>query len=187
MGFPDQVTPQQMRTVLGHFATGLTVVTALDSSGPVGFTCQSFTSLSLEPPLISINPTKGSSSWPKIRQVGHFAVNILPTGAEQLALSFSRRGIDRFEGIEWRPSAAENPHLTGALAWVDCELEAEHDAGDHTIAIARVRQLSASDTVQQPLLFFRGDFAALHNEPAVSPLRQRSEVLGDSRASALSA
>lgn len=74
MTLSHDITPQRMRTVLGHFATGLTVVTAHDSTGPVGFTCQSFTSLSLEPPLISINPTKGSSTWPKIRQLGSFAV-----------------------------------------------------------------------------------------------------------------
>lgn len=187
MGFPEDVTPQQMRTVLGHFATGLTVVTALGSDGPVGFTCQSFTSLSLEPPLISINPTKGSSSWPKIRDIGQFAVNILPAGAEELALSFSRRGIDRFNGVEWQHSPNRNPHLAGALAWVDCELEAEHDAGDHTIAIARVKQLKAAETAHRPLLFFRGGFAGLHHAPGGATSIQRNEAAEGLRPRVLSA
>nr|WP_179389072.1 flavin reductase family protein [Psychromicrobium silvestre] len=155
-----------MRTVLGHFATGLTVVTAHDSTGPVGFTCQSFTSLSLEPPLISINPTKGSSTWPKIRQLGSFAVNILPAGSEQLALDFSRKGIDRFDRVDWEISAAGHPHLGGALAWVDCELEAEHEAGDHSIAIARVHRLEAAEAGGHPLLFFKGGFLPLAAELA---------------------
>ncbi|WP_394940889.1 flavin reductase family protein [Psychromicrobium sp. YIM B11713] len=189
MVFSQDITPQKMRAVLGHFATGLTVVTSAGEEGPMGFTCQSFTSLSLEPPLISINPTKGSSTWPKIREIGRFAVNILPAGTEELALSFSKKGVDRFADVPWRASAAGNPHLNAALAWVDCELEAEHEAGDHTIAIGRVRHLEAAEAGHSPLLFFRGSFAALLLDSGIAPLaaRQRHEPAKDSERNVLSA
>lgn len=168
MTSPHDVTPNSMRAVLGHFATGLTVVTAAGPDGPVGFTCQSFSSLSLEPALISINPTKTSLTWPRIREIGRFAVNILPLGSERIATQFSQPGIERFDRIDWSRSEHGNPHLAAALAWVDCELETEYDGGDHSIALGRVRGLRSSGEVE-PLLFFRGRFAALH-QPALEVL-----------------
>ncbi|WP_041685570.1 flavin reductase family protein [Renibacterium salmoninarum] len=161
MTVPHEITPSSMRAVLGHFATGLTVITAAGPDGPIGFTCQSFTSLSLEPALISINPTKSSATWPQIREIGQFAVNILPAGSEELATQFSRKGIKRFDRIEWAASEHGNPHLAAALAWVDCELVTEYDGGDHSIALGKVKSLRSSGRIIEPLLFFRGQFAAL--------------------------
>lgn len=161
MTLPFDISPESMRAVLGHFATGITIVTASGDAGPVGFTCQSFTSLSLEPALVSINPSRDSSSWPLVRAAGRFAVNILPAGAQDLAVQFGKKGLDRFDGVSWRASPHGNPHLAAALAWVDCELHSEYDGGDHSIAVGRVQALSTAGPAIDPLLFFRGRFAAL--------------------------
>ncbi|MBQ1442601.1 MAG: flavin reductase family protein [Renibacterium sp.] len=161
MTSPYDISPSSMRAVLGHFATGLAVITAAGPDGPIGFTCQSLTSLSLDPALVSFNPSRNSASWPAIRSVGRFAVNILPAGAEALALRFSRKGVDRFHGVEWRLSAQGSPHLQAAAAWVDCELHTEYDGGDHTIAVGRVNGLATAESGTDPLLFVHGKFAAL--------------------------
>ncbi len=146
------------RDAMSRFCTGVVVVTGMDGEQPVGFTAQSFTSLSLDPPLVSVSPAKSSSSWPRIRPAGRFCINIL--GADQRALSdaFARSGGDKFAGVRWAPGATGAPVLEGVLAHVDCLLEAEHDAGDHSIVVGRVQALAAEDLARSPLLFFRGSY-----------------------------
>lgn len=139
MNTPHEVTPQRMREILGHFCSGLTVITAETVNGPAGFTCQSFTSLSLEPPLISFNPARTSSTWPVLRDVGRFCVNILPAEHQALSNKFARSGTEKFEGVEYHTSPLGNPILDKALAWIDCELHEEYDGGDHTIVVGAVR------------------------------------------------
>lgn len=153
----SDVTPQRLRHVLGHFATGLTVITAATENGLAGFTCQSFASLSLDPALVSFSPSRTSSTWPVLREAGRFTVNVLPAGHQHLASQFARSGTDKFAGVTHSPSPLGNPVLSQALAWVDCEFHREYDGGDHTIVVASVRALSAR-TDAEPLLFFRGDY-----------------------------
>ena len=153
-------SPRRIRTVLGHFATGLTVITAATENGPAGFTCQSFASLSLEPALVTFSPARTSSTWPLLRQAGRFTVNILPADLQHLAAQFARSGADKFAGVDHSPSPLGNPVLDGALAWVDCELHQEYDGGDHTIVVAAVHALSARSDVD-PLLFFKGDYVSV--------------------------
>lgn len=153
----SDVTPQRLRHVLGHFATGLTVITAATENGLAGFTCQSFASLSLDPALVSFSPSRTSSTWPVLREAGRFTVNVLPAGHQHLASQFARSGTDKFAGVTHSPSPLGNPVLAQALAWVDCEFHREYDGGDHTIVVASVRALSAR-TDAEPLLFFRGDY-----------------------------
>jgi flavin reductase (DIM6/NTAB) family NADH-FMN oxidoreductase RutF len=147
-----------MREVLGHFASGIVVVTAAPADGPAGFTCQSFTSLSLEPPLVSFAPARTSTTWPRIRPVGAFCVNVLAVDQEQFSVGFARSGVDKFVGIGWRPAPSGSPVLPGVSAWIDCSFWAEHDGGDHTIAIGLVRDLGA-DADRPPLLYYRGRYA----------------------------
>jgi flavin reductase (DIM6/NTAB) family NADH-FMN oxidoreductase RutF len=151
------VTPQQMRAVLGTFCSGVVVVTAM-SRAPLGFTCQSFASLSLEPPLVSFAPARTSTTWPRIRELGRFCVNVLAHDQRELSERFARRGIDRFAGLSWRRSPLGSPILAGVSAWIDCELAAEHDGGDHTIVLGGVRSLAA-DPQRHPLIFYRGRYA----------------------------
>jgi 3-hydroxy-9,10-secoandrosta-1,3,5(10)-triene-9,17-dione monooxygenase reductase component len=151
------VSPAVMREVLGHFVSGVVVITATGADGPLGFTCQSFASLSLDPPLVSFAPARTSRTWPRIRAVGAFCVNVLAADHQQLSASFARSGTDKFAGVAWRPGPSGAPLLEGVSAWVDCTLWAEHDGGDHTIAVGRVLDLGA-DPDRLPLLYYRGRY-----------------------------
>ncbi|HKC29901.1 MAG TPA: flavin reductase family protein, partial [Jatrophihabitans sp.] len=106
------VTPERMREVLGTFATGVVVVTAMGDE-PLGLTCQSFVSLSLDPPLVSFNPARTSTTWPKIRPVGRFCVNVLAHDQHELSELFARSGADRFADVPWTPSPLGAPVLGG--------------------------------------------------------------------------
>jgi len=147
------------RTVLGNFASGVTVITALDGRAPVGFTCQAFTSLSLDPPMISFAVARDSGTRPRIRAAGRFCVNVLAFDQHGLCRRFAARGADRFQGVDWWRSPGGSPVLDGVLAWIDCAVEAEYPAGDHTIVLGNVRELACQRTAA-PLVFHRGEFAS---------------------------
>lgn len=155
-----EVTPQRMREILGHFCTGLTIITATTENGPVGFTCQSFSSLSLEPALVAFNPARSSSTWPTIRATGRFCINILPEEHRELSGKFARSGTDKFSGVTHTTSPLGNPILDSALAWIDCELHEEYDGGDHTIVIGKVKAMNARGEAE-PLLFFKGSYVGI--------------------------
>ena len=146
----------RFREVLGHFATGITIVTAMEDEGPVGFTCQSFTSLSLDPALIALAPARTSTSWPKIAAAGAFCVNILSSDQEALCRTFAASGADKFAGVGWSTAATGAPVLDGALAFIDCHLEQIHDAGDHELVIGRVLDMGVGEGT--PLLYYRSGF-----------------------------
>ena len=156
------VDPNTMRDVLGHFASGVTVVTAQGEQGPIGFTCQSFSSLSLDPPLVVIAPARTSRTWPQLRALGRFCVNVLAEDQTELSVAFARSGADKFAGVPWRPSRLGQPVLEDVVAWIDCELWAEYDGGDHTLVAARVLDLGA-DPGRRPLLFHRGAYGLLES------------------------
>jgi 3-hydroxy-9,10-secoandrosta-1,3,5(10)-triene-9,17-dione monooxygenase reductase component len=162
---PRIVDPQMMREVLGHFASGVTVVTAVTEDDPVGFTCQSFSSLSLEPPLVAFAPARTSRTWARLREIGQFCVNVLAEGQDDLSQRFARSGPDKFDGAQWTLSPHGNPVLDGVVAWIDGELWAEYDGGDHTIAVARVLDLGAHPD-RHPLLYHRGSYGLLHRSEA---------------------
>jgi flavin reductase (DIM6/NTAB) family NADH-FMN oxidoreductase RutF len=146
-----------MREVLGTFATGVVIVTALGAD-PLGFTCQSFVSQSLDPPLISFSAARTSTTWPQIREVGRFCVNVLAHDQHELSELFARPGADRFAEVGWTPSRLGAPVLAGVSAWIDCELAAEYDAGDHTIVLGSVRAMHA-DPNRYPLIYYRSQYA----------------------------
>lgn len=157
---PATVDPAQMRHVLGHFASGIVVITATTPDGPAGFTCQSFSSLSLDPPLVSFSPARSSTTWPRIRTAGRFCVNVLAEGHRDTSTSFARSGADKYAGVAWSPAPSGAPRLDGVVAWIDCTLEDEFPGGDHTIVVGRVRALDA-DTTRSPLVFHRGAYDLL--------------------------
>lgn len=167
---PD-LAPRRLRDIFGTFASGLTVITGSAPEGPAGFTCQSFASLSLEPALVTFSPARTSTTWPVLRRAGSFAINILPAEHQHLAGQFARSGADKFAGVSYRSSPLGNPVLDDALAWLDCELHAEHDGGDHTIVVAAVRHLDARVDAE-PLLFFKGRYAG------IAPAERLLEVTG---------
>jgi 3-hydroxy-9,10-secoandrosta-1,3,5(10)-triene-9,17-dione monooxygenase reductase component len=156
------VDPERFREVLGHFASGVTIVTAATEAGPVGFTCQAFTSLSLEPPMVALAPGKQSTSWPRIAAAGAFCVNILAADQAELCRAFAVPGsvrADKFAGVAWRPAPSGAPLLDGVHAWVDCRLLAVHEAGDHELVLGRVVDLGVGGG--EPLVFHRGRLGRL--------------------------
>jgi flavin reductase (DIM6/NTAB) family NADH-FMN oxidoreductase RutF len=152
----EPITGDHLRHVLGHLPTGVTVVTANAVDGPAGMAANSVTSVSLDPPLILLCPAKSSSTWPRIRDARRFCVNVMAGHHEDVTRRFAQRGVDRFAGvpISDRPTG---PALEDAVAWIECELRDEHDAGDHTIAVADVVGIEAADA-RTPLVFFRGRY-----------------------------
>ncbi|MFD3530192.1 flavin reductase family protein [Streptomyces sp. NPDC058664] len=153
------VDPADFRRVLGHFASGVTIVTALDTEGPTGFACQSFASLSLDPPLVAFMVARTSTTWPRIAAAGTFCVNVLGAGQGGLCRTFAVSGADKFAGVEWTPSPATgSPRLPGAPAWIDCAITTVHTGGDHLIVVGRVESLGATEDGGEPLLFHRGRF-----------------------------
>src|ERR1700722_8501915 len=144
----------RFREVLGHFATGITIVTATDEGEPVGFSCQSFAALSLDPPMVILAPAKSSTSWPRIARAGSFCVNILGEHQEAVCRAFAVSGGDKFDGVDWRPGLTGAPVIDNSLAVVECELGDIFDGGDHEIVIGRVVSLEVGEG--GPLLFYRG-------------------------------
>lgn len=154
------IDPQLFRDVLGNYASGVVIVTALDDGVPVGLTAQSFMSLSMDPPLVLFCPQRTSTSWPRIEKAKHFAANILAEGQDELGLKFARSGIDKFEGVDWTPGPSGAPLLEDVLAHVDCTIEAVHEGGDHLIVVGRVLHLAAQKDLK-PLVYFRSAFRVL--------------------------
>lgn len=152
------MSPARMREVLGHFVSGIVVITAMGEDGPLGFTCQSFASLSLEPPLVSFAAARTSRTWPRIREVGAFCVNVLAEEHQHYSMQFARSGVDKFAGVTWRPAPSGAPVLDGVIAWIDCTLWREYDGGDHTIVVGHVQDLDA-EPGRLPLLYYRGRYA----------------------------
>lgn len=152
----------EFRRVLGSFASGVVVVTAAATdgeTGPAGFACQSFSSLSLDPPLVAFMVGRTSTSWPRIARAGAFCVNVLAAHQGELCRGFAVSGADKFAGVAYDAAPASGaPRLAGALAWIDCTIHAVHTGGDHLIVVGRVDALGASDEDRAPLLFHKGQF-----------------------------
>lgn len=158
MSTAGRIEEHHFRNVLGHFATGVSVVTAIAEGEPVGLTVQSFCSLSLDPPLITLCPGKSSSSWPRVERSGQLCVNLLSESQELLARQFARSGADKYAGVSWTESpVTRSPIIDGGLAWIDCSVEHVYPGGDHLIVVCAVHDLSAR-TDLRPLIFFKSGF-----------------------------
>lgn len=155
----QDVAPADFRSVLGHFCSGVTIVTAASGGELAGLTCQSFFSLSLDPPLVAFSPSRISRSYPLIRQAGAFCINVLSEQQQDLCAAFARTG-DRWRDVDWTPGPTGSPVLPEVLAWIDCRVEAEYETGDHFLTIGRVVALEAREA-GRPLLYFKGAFADL--------------------------
>lgn len=146
------------RRVLGHYPTGVCIVTAVEEGGaPAGMAVGSFTSVSLDPPLVAFFPDKRSTSWPRIQKAGKFCVNVLASDQQEVCRRFSASGGDKFAGITHRVSTNGSPILDGVVAWIDCDFHAIHEAGDHYIVLGRVIELEVQNP-NPPLLFFQGSY-----------------------------
>ena len=148
------------RNVLGHFPTGVTAVTAVNNGKPVGMAIGSFTSVSLEPPLVAFLPGKESGSWQEIREAGSFCVNVMGQDQMEVCGVMASRSEDKFADVEWSPARSGSPIISGSIAYIDCDIEMVHDGGDHDIVIGRVLDLEVMDS-KSPLVFFQGNYGTL--------------------------
>ena len=146
----------RFREVLGHFATGVTIVSALEGGEPVGFTCQAFAALSLDPPMVILAPARSSTSWPRIAQAGAFCVNILEEHQEALSRTFAVSGSDKFDGVGWTPGVTGSPLLEGSLAAIECRLGEIFEGGDHELVTGHVVAMEVGKG--RPLLYYRSGF-----------------------------
>lgn len=151
---------RRFRDAMGCYASGITVVTSLDEDTPLGFTCQSFFSLSLDPPLVCFAVQKTASTWPKIRGQERFAIDVLSRDQVSVSRRFGMSAAERWIGTNWSRSSYGNPALEGALLHLDCTLYAEHEAGDHWLVVANVHSMLEHQQIAEasPLLYYRGRY-----------------------------
>lgn len=154
--------PRTLRDALGSFATGVTVVTCFDGNdAPVGLTANSFTSVSLDPPLLLVCIHKKARCAGALTGAGHFAVNVLQTGQQPASIRFSTRSEQRFGANDWSRGEFGAPVLKESLGVFECSRHALHEGGDHWILVGHVLKASF-DPGLDPLLFFRGKYRRLH-------------------------
>lgn len=155
------IEKNELRRIMGHFATGVTVITSVRSSGELhGLTANAFTSVSLVPPLLLICVDKKAESYPCFDESKIFTVNILAEDQEALSRKFAVSGGNKFEGVSYRTGANGAPILDGTLAYIECKVAGVMDAGDHTVYLGEVEQAETPHE-GKPLMFFRGGYRAL--------------------------
>ena len=154
-----EFSQRELRDAMGSFATGVTIVTTMTDRGPLGMTVNSFTSVSLDPPLVLWSPARKSARFPAFEAASHFAVHILSQDQRELADIFSKSGIEAFDDIEYTHGIGDVPLLNGCTARFECSHAAGHDGGDHLIVVGEVLRISACD--EPALLFYRGEFTGL--------------------------
>jgi flavin reductase (DIM6/NTAB) family NADH-FMN oxidoreductase RutF len=161
------IDARSFRRVMARYPTGVVVVTAVDPDGvPAAMTVGSFTSASLDPPLVAFLPGKSSTTWPRIEAAGRFCINVLGAHQAELCRAFARRGTDRFSHASWRTASSGSPLLRGVIAWIDCDLYQVSEAGDHYIVLGAVREMGAGEAAE-PLIFHCG--ALGHFRPLTGP------------------
>ncbi|MEV7007233.1 flavin reductase family protein [Streptosporangium sp. NPDC051022] len=157
--------PAEMRRAMSLFASGVTVVTGIDEGEPVGFVCQAFASVSLEPPLILFCAGNQSRTWPRIRRSGRFCVNVLGEDQSDLCSRFGSSRGEKFDGLDWEPSRWGTPGLHDVLLRVHAEVHDVHTAGDHDVVIGRVLETERGAD-RRPMVFYRGRFGVDHDRDA---------------------
>jgi flavin reductase (DIM6/NTAB) family NADH-FMN oxidoreductase RutF len=154
------IDPQELRRVMGHFATGVTVITTRDKDGvPNGLTANAFLSLSLNPPLVLISVDKSAQCYSCFEGENGFTVNFLGEDQEELSRRFATKGIDKFDGLKWHEGINGAAVLNGVLGYVECKIRQCLDGGDHTIVVGEI--LNAHASGERPLLFFKGKYQRL--------------------------
>lgn len=149
--------PCYFRKVLGHHPTGVVMVSTTDGGTPAGMLVSSFSAVSLKPPLVSFLADCSSHTQACIQRAGRFCANVLAADQEALSRKLARHRARRFDDVEWTPSAAGNPIISGCIAWIDCSIVDVVRIGDHNLIVGDVHTLCVSSD-KTPLLFFRGQY-----------------------------
>ncbi len=157
------IDPKEFRNVLGHFPTGVTIVTSVVDGEPLGLTIGSFTSVSLDPPMVGFLPGTSSATWAAMQSSGSFCVNVLGTNQADECWTFAKPTEgSRFDGVAWHPSGTGSPILDASLAWIDCTIHEVYEMGDHLFVLGNVTELSAAEG--EPLLFFKGSLGTFSKQ-----------------------
>lgn len=153
------------REALAHFSSGVVIVTTIDVAGaPAGMTVGSFTSISIDPPLVGFFAGQNSTTLPHVIENGRFCVNVLAEDQHLLARKFAHSGTDKFTDVTWSPATNGAPRLTGAHAWIDCSIHLHQPIGDHDLVVGRVDALVVP-APSEPLVFHRSTFHGLRAHP----------------------
>src|ERR1700733_3320333 len=151
------IDPRDFRNALGTYATGVTIITAMTADGkPYGLTCNSFASVSLNPPLVLWSLGMYSQGLPILQNASHFAVNVLGVSQQALAATFAKSTVDRFAGVDWKPGLGKAPLLAGSVAHFQCRAANRYYGGDHVIFLGAVEAYAYNK--QEPLLFLCSGF-----------------------------
>lgn len=161
----SSIDTRSLRYALGRFASGITVITGTVDNVPTGFTCQSFNSVSLTPPLVAFCVMKSSKSWPGIRASGRFTVNVLSEEQQTISDAFAKSGSDKSKHVDWAAYPGGKTVIAKTLMWLDCSLHSEHELGDHFMVVGKVEEMSPVDwdSKKNPLIYFRGQYRQLQN------------------------
>ncbi len=152
------IDPQHFRQVLGSYPTGVCVITALDGEdNPAALVVGTFTSVSLDPPLVGFLPDKRSSTWPEIEQAGHFCVNVLASDQQQVCRQMAAKGPEKFAGVDFALSANRLPVIADSIACIECRIHSVTEAGDHWFVLGEVLAMEATRD-DDPMLFHRGRY-----------------------------
>ncbi|MFV0375017.1 flavin reductase [Microbacterium sp.] len=171
----EELTTEAFRNYMGHFASGVTVITAVEDGTPVGTTASAFSSLSLEPPMLLVCLNRTSHTGDVIHRTGRFAVNILGEEGPDIAMRFARKGEAKFDGVGWRPGPEGMPMLTDALASIECSVTEETQGGTHSVFIADARAGILRDG--NPLAYYRGKFGRIETEADIHAARLIQEYI----------
>jgi flavin reductase (DIM6/NTAB) family NADH-FMN oxidoreductase RutF len=160
--------PRDFRSALGTFATGVTIITAMGSDGkPYGLTCNSFASVSINPPLVLWSLGMYSQGLPVFQNASHFAVNVLGASQQALATRFAKSSVDRFDGVDWKAGLGQAPLLTDSVAWFQCRAANRYYGGDHVIFLGAVEAYAYNR--KEPLLFVRGGYGRFVDDDVPAP------------------
>ena len=160
----DKIDTRELRNAFGCFATGITVITTVDEdNNPAGFTANSFTSLSLDPPMVLFCIDRKVSSFDAFHSNRHFAVNILAAGQQEVSQRFAKSGPEKWSGVEFDTWSTGCPILRDCIANIECDVDSIYEGGDHVILVGVVRSMASCDDSVDPLLYFRGKYASLTN------------------------
>jgi 3-hydroxy-9,10-secoandrosta-1,3,5(10)-triene-9,17-dione monooxygenase reductase component len=171
-----QIDPRAFRQALGQFCTGITIITTVHDEVPIGFACQSFAALSLDPPLVLFCPTKVSRSFKAIQASGRFCVNVLTEKQKDVSARFGSKEPDKFAGIDWHLSGLGSPIIDRSLAYIDCTVASVHEGGDHLVVFGAVQSLSEAPKLKpRPLLFYRGDYTGIEPDKT-TPAQWRDDL-----------
>lgn len=153
------IDERRFRSILGRFATGVVAITAIEpaTGHPNGLAANTFTSVSLDPPLVSFCVAHTSTTWPKLRWAERFGINVLSSAQRDVCMRLASKGGEKFAGLEWTTSPGGTPVIDGTLVWLECSVEAEHVAGDHKIVVARVHRLDRHHD-GEPLVFYQSAY-----------------------------